>query len=80
MTNEIRDNSASTLFEVAHRRGLWEVTRDGRFYGHYFSRQSSFDAIESAAHAAMASGGSADIVLRGQRLPLAPPLRARAPS
>ena len=25
---------APTLFEVAHRGGIWEVTKDGRFYGH----------------------------------------------
>jgi hypothetical protein len=30
---------ASTLFEVAHRGGIWEVTKDGRFYGHYHSQQ-----------------------------------------
>ena len=29
---------AATLFEVAHRRGIWEVTKDGRFYGHYHSQ------------------------------------------
>jgi guanyl-specific ribonuclease Sa len=57
---------ASTLFEVAHRGGIWEVTKDGRFYGHYHSQQPAFDA-EAAAHAAVASGGSADILLRGER-------------
>jgi hypothetical protein len=58
---------ASTLFEVAHRGGIWEVTKDGRFYGHYHSQQPAFDAVEAAAHAAVASGGSADILLRGER-------------
>jgi hypothetical protein len=37
-----------TLFEVAHRRGIWEVTKDGRFYGHYHSQQPAFDAVEAA--------------------------------
>ena len=32
-----------TLFEVAHRRGIWEVTKDGRFYGHYHSQQPAFE-------------------------------------
>ncbi|HEY2750324.1 hypothetical protein [Phenylobacterium sp.] len=58
---------ASTLFEVAHRRGIWEVTKDGRFYGHYHSQQPAFDTVEAAAHAVVASGGSADILLRGER-------------
>jgi hypothetical protein len=58
---------APTLFEVAHRRGIWEVTKDGRFYGHNHSQQPPFDAVEAAAHAAVASGGSADILLRGER-------------
>jgi hypothetical protein len=39
---------APTLFEVAHRRGIWEVTKDGRFYGHYHSQQPAFDAVEAA--------------------------------
>jgi hypothetical protein len=62
---------APTLFEVAHRRGIWEVTKDGRFYGHYHSPQAAFDAVQGAAQAAVASGGSADVLLRGKRSPLA---------
>jgi hypothetical protein len=62
-----RPPPAPTLFEVAHRGGIWEVTKDGRFYGHYHSQQPAFDAVEAAAHAAVASGGSADILLRGER-------------
>jgi hypothetical protein len=62
---------AATLFEIAHRGGIWEVTKDGRFYGHYLSQQPAFDAVEAAAHAAVASGGSADILLRGERRPFA---------
>jgi hypothetical protein len=61
----------ATLFEIAHRSGIWEVTKDGRFYGHYHSQQPAFDAVEAAAHEAVASGGSADILLRGERPPLA---------
>jgi hypothetical protein len=58
---------APTLFEVARRGGIWEVTKDGRFYGHYHSQQPAFDAVEAAAHAAVARRGSADILLRGER-------------
>jgi hypothetical protein len=64
-----RREVAPTLFEVAHRRGIWEVTKDGRFHGHYRAQQPAFDAVEAAAHAAVASGGSADILLRGERPP-----------
>jgi hypothetical protein len=62
---------AATLFEVAHLRGMWEVTKDGRFYGHYRTQQPAFDAVEAAAHAVVASGGAADILLRGERPPRA---------
>ena len=58
---------APTLFEVARRGGIWEVTKDGRFYGHYLSQQPAFGAVDGAAHAVVASGGSADILLRGER-------------
>jgi hypothetical protein len=58
---------APTLFEVAHLCGIWEVTKDGRLYGHYKTQQPAFDAVEAAAHAAVASGGAADILLRGER-------------
>jgi hypothetical protein len=43
-----RPPPAPTLFEVAHRGGIWEVTKDGRFYGHYHSQQPAFDAVEAA--------------------------------
>jgi hypothetical protein len=49
----------ATLFEVAHRRGIWEVTKDGRFYGHYHSQQSAFDAVQGQRAAVAGCGDEA---------------------
>lgn len=50
-----------TLFGVRPRGGIWQVTQDGRFYGHYMSDQPAFDAAQAAALAIVARGGAADI-------------------
>lgn len=50
-----------TLLEVSKRSGVWAVTKDGKFYGHYIGDQSAFDAAESEAMAIVASGGMADL-------------------
>jgi hypothetical protein len=67
----------ATLLELAFRAGFWEVTKDGDFYGHYDVRQHAFDAVEAAAHAIVAGGGCADILLRGERR--RPTVRTAAP-
>jgi len=51
-----------TLLEVGHRSGIWAVTKDGEFYGHYIGSQPAFDAAEAAAFAVVAGGGAADVV------------------
>src|SRR6185312_116165 len=55
------------LFQLARRAGVWEVTKDGAFYGHYYEKQPAFEAVNAAAQAIVASGRSADILLRGER-------------
>jgi hypothetical protein len=50
-----------TRLEVSLRSGIWAVTKDGQFYGHYFGDQSAFDAAKAAAFAVVASGGAADV-------------------
>jgi hypothetical protein len=63
------EGSPVTLLEVSYRSGIWAVTKDGRFYGHYIGDQSAFDAAEAAAFAVVASGGAADVLwneARGQ--------------
>jgi hypothetical protein len=54
--------SAVTQLEVKRHAGIWEIIRDGQFYGHYDDDQPAFDAAEAVAVAVVASGGSADLV------------------
>jgi hypothetical protein len=61
-----RREAGRTLFQLNQRAGIWEITKDGNFYGHYHSQQPAFDAVEAAAHAIVAGGGCADILLRGR--------------
>jgi hypothetical protein len=56
-----------TLLQLERRAGIWELTKDGVFYGHYHEPQPAFDAANAAARAIVANGGSADILLRGER-------------
>jgi hypothetical protein len=48
---------------VKHRDGIWEVTRDGDFHGHYYSQQPAYEAAEAAARGLVADGHAADIQL-----------------
>ena len=52
---------AIARLEVKRRGGIWEVTRDGRFYGHYQEAKPAFDAAEAAALAIVSNGGAADL-------------------
>ena len=56
-----RDGAPITLLEVSKRSGVWAVTKDGKFYGHYIGDQSAFDAAEAEAMAIVAGGGTADL-------------------
>ena len=56
-----------TLLQLERRAGIWELTKDGVFYGHYYEPQPAFDAANAAARAIVANGGSADILLRGEK-------------
>jgi hypothetical protein len=57
----------ATMFRVGLHAGIWQVTKDGRFYGHYMADQSAFDAAEAAARAIVASGGTADVLWNDRR-------------
>ena len=57
----------ATLFRVILRGGIWQVTKDGRFYGHYMADQPAFDAAQAAALGVVASGGAADILWNDRR-------------
>ena len=58
----------ATLFRVILRGGIWQVTKDGRFYGHCMAGQPAFDAAQAAALSVVASGGAADILWNDRRL------------
>ena len=66
--------------QVRGRAGIWEVTRDDRFYGHYMGFEVAFDAAEAAALAIVMSGGEADIGFKEGRSPGRPePARGSTP-
>ena len=54
------------VLRVQYRRGLWEVTRDGNFYGHYHGRLSALDAAVAAAKSIVALSGRADVSLEDE--------------
>jgi len=53
--------------QVRGRAGIWEVTRDDRFYGHYIGYEAAFAAAEAEATTIVAGGGSADLRFRDGR-------------
>ena len=55
------------MFRVILRGGIWQVTKDGRFYGHYMADRPAFDAAQAAAAGEVASGGTADIIWKDRR-------------
>jgi hypothetical protein len=50
-----------TLFQVTLRSGIWEVTKDRAFYGHYFLEKPAMDAALAAASDIAAAGGVAEV-------------------
>ncbi len=49
MIRTTRDGAGASSFDVRRRRGVWQVVRDGAFYGDYPVRQSAIDAVQAAA-------------------------------
>lgn len=43
------EGGGASTFTVGMRHGVWQVTRDGVFYGDYPVRQSAVDAAQRAA-------------------------------
>jgi AcrR family transcriptional regulator len=50
----------ATYFQVTHRSGIWQVSKNGAFYGHYSGEKPAIDAARAAVDAIVASGGSAE--------------------
>jgi hypothetical protein len=58
-------SSVSTSIRIVLRYGIWQLTRNGRFYGDYVTRQEAFDAAKGIADAAAAHGECIDVELDG---------------
>jgi hypothetical protein len=56
------ENAAVAVFQIFHVSGIWSVTKDNRFYGHYLEQQPAFHAVEEASIAIVANGDSANVV------------------
>ncbi|HZV05996.1 MAG TPA: hypothetical protein VE999_13030 [Gemmataceae bacterium] len=54
------------ILRVGYRRGIWEVTRDGNFYGHYQGRLSALDAAVAVAKSIVALSRRADVSLEDE--------------
>lgn len=49
MSRPARDGGGASAFEVRRAHGVWQVVRDGAFYGDFPVRQSAMDAAKAAA-------------------------------
>lgn len=50
-----------TAIDVTPRAGLWQVTRDGSFYGDYLDRSRAQGAVEAAVLEVAGDGGSSRV-------------------
>lgn len=57
---EISDSPA-LVFGLRHRSGIWEVTKDRRFYGDFLSEKEARDSAEAAVRSVVAEGGQATL-------------------
>jgi hypothetical protein len=57
---------AVVILRVEYRRGIWEVTRDGDFYGQYHGRLSALDAAVALAKSIVALSRRADVSLEDE--------------
>ena len=49
------------VFELRHRSGVWEVTRDGRLYGNFLSEGEALESAQAAVRLVVAGGGFASL-------------------
>ena len=54
-------HEATIAFVLAHRRGIWRVTKDGVFYGDYRTKTNGTEAVEMATSALRQAGRSVSI-------------------
>ena len=49
MRRLVRDGAGALVINVGRAHGVWQVTRDGVFYGDYPVRESAMEAASAAA-------------------------------
>lgn len=53
--------SKSVLFVVQRRSGIWNVTKDGLFFGDFVEEKNALEAAQTAGHAIFQAGGRAEL-------------------
>ncbi len=51
------------MFEVGLRNGIWQVVRDGVFFGHYRGRGAAVAAAQDAARLPLSRTTAAQVVI-----------------
>ena len=57
-------NGGGAIYEVGRLNGVWQVNRDGVFFGHYRGRGAAILAAKAAARLAGLQPGVARVVVR----------------
>jgi hypothetical protein len=57
------DGGGAAVFEVALRNGIWQVARDGEFFGHYRGRGAAVAAAQDAARLPLSRATAAQVVI-----------------
>ena len=63
MTGPNSDDDGAWFIRVSKQHGVWQVIRDGAFYGHYRDRQPAVDAARAAALKPSSRGRPAEVVI-----------------
>ena len=63
VTNHTSDDGGGTRYEVGLCNGVWQVTRDGVFFGHYRGRGAAITAARDAAQRSAYRAAAAEVVI-----------------
>jgi hypothetical protein len=61
----MKQPTALTQLRIRRRTGVWEVTKDGRFFGDYVAKEHAVKAAEDEVQAIVAGGGRAEAAFYG---------------
>ncbi len=64
MSHPDSDDGGGALYEVGLQNGVWQVTRDGVFFGHYRGRGAAIHAARDAARLSASRTTAAKVVVR----------------